>query len=302
MQSNPPLISVALCTYNGEKYIADQLESILRQTYTNLEIVIVDDNSADNTFDIISRYAAQDSRIKCFKNDVNLGFNKNFEKALSLTNGRYIAISDQDDIWLPGKLQTLLDHISTNWLIFSNSSFLDAAKPGRLLKGFKMPVSYKAFLLRNYVTGHTALINREFLDYVLPFPSNGFYDWWMGFVAAYYHKITFCDEMLTYYRVHSESVIQKRLNSGKVQLMEYETIDTMLGVFEGYKVLKPDEKLFIQKLHEAYRLKRTMPQSIPLMNIVRKHYHELFPYRKPWKSLTKWIFARKFSKGIANLK
>src|ERR1700744_3577317 len=96
-----PLISVALCTYNGEKYIKEQLDSIINQTYTCIEVIIVDDGSTDSTYDIISDYALRDNRIKCFKNETNLGFNKNFEKAVSLTSGEYIAISDQDDIWLP---------------------------------------------------------------------------------------------------------------------------------------------------------------------------------------------------------
>src|ERR1700754_726282 len=115
------LVSIALCTYNGEKYISQQLDSILRQTHRNLEIIIVDDCSADNTFNIVKRYSILDSRIKCFRNEVNIGFNKNFEKAIKLATGDYIAISDQDDIWLPGKVELLLNNIGDNWLIFSNS-------------------------------------------------------------------------------------------------------------------------------------------------------------------------------------
>ena len=111
------LISVALCTYNGEKFLREQIDSILAQTYKNLEIVIVDDCSTDKTTNIINAYAEKDKRIKLFQNASNLGFNKNFERALGLTSGEYIAISDQDDIWLPQKLQSLLDNIKNNWLI-----------------------------------------------------------------------------------------------------------------------------------------------------------------------------------------
>src|ERR1700761_1761213 len=186
-----PLISVALCTYNGEKYIAEQLDSIISQTYKNLEIVVVDDCSIDRTFEIVSAYASRDSRIKCFKNVVNLGFNKNFEKAVTLTTGDYIAISDQDDIWLPEKLQLLSEHVGDNWLIFSNSDFINNTDGYKLVNDFKLPSDYKGILLFNYVTGHTTLISREFLKSVLPFPDDGYYDWWMGFVASYHHKIAF---------------------------------------------------------------------------------------------------------------
>src|ERR1700742_3478188 len=106
MPIQEPLISVALCTYSGEKFLQEQMDSILAQTYKNLEIVIVDDCSTDRTIDIINSYAEKDKRIKLFQNDTNLGFNKNFEKALSLTTGEYISISDQDDTWLPQKLQS----------------------------------------------------------------------------------------------------------------------------------------------------------------------------------------------------
>ncbi len=295
---NEPLISVALCTYNGEKYIREQLQSIIGQSYKNLEIIIVDDVSTDKTFDIVSACSKSDSRIKCYKNEVNLGFNKNFEKAITLTSGNYIAISDQDDVWLPNKLQSLLDHIKDNWLIFSNSSYTGNDKQGRLLKYLKLPVTYRGLLFRNYVTGHTTLLHREFLSFVLPFPQEGYYDWWMGFVAAYHHKITFYDDMLTYYRVHNESVIKRRLDLSKAELVEYENITVMLNSFAGYKNLKPADKIFINQIKDAYQLKGSGSRSVPLMKLVYKYYHELFPNRKPWKSLTKLIFAFKFSKGV----
>src|SRR4051812_38033424 len=100
-----PLISIALCTYNGERFVESQLLSLIKQTYLNLEIIIVDDCSTDNTLNIIAGYAAKDNRIKYWKNDLNLGFNQNFQKALSLTSGEFIAISDQDDIWHETKIE-----------------------------------------------------------------------------------------------------------------------------------------------------------------------------------------------------
>ena len=128
-----PLVSIALCTFNGAKYLSEQVESILNQTYTNLEIIICDDCSSDDTPDIISKYLSKDRRIKMFVNTTNLGCNKNFEKAISLTSGEYIAISDQDDIWEPYKIEELVNNIGDNWLIFSNSSLIDT--DGHELKG-----------------------------------------------------------------------------------------------------------------------------------------------------------------------
>lgn len=292
-----PVISVALCTYNGEKYIREELESIIGQSYKNLEIIIVDDVSTDNTFDIVSDYSKSDNRVKCYQNEVNLGFNKNFEKALTLTTGNYIAISDQDDVWLPDKLQLLLDNIKDNWLIFSNSSYIGDKTQGKLLKNFRLPADYKGILLRNHVTGHTAMLNRSFLNFVLPFPQKGYYDWWIGFVASYHNKIGFLDEALTLYRVHAESVVQSRLDRGNIKLQEFENTLAMLDAFAGYKNLKAADQLFIDRLRRGYELRGKGKRSIPLMNMVFRYYRDLFPNRKPWQSLTKFLFAFKFSKS-----
>ncbi|MGZ3812027.1 MAG: glycosyltransferase family 2 protein [Mucilaginibacter sp.] len=293
-----PLISIAVCTYNGEKYIREQLDSIIQQTYKTIEVVIVDDGSKDNTFNIVSSYAAIDARIKCFRNETNLGFNKNFEKAIALCSADYIAISDQDDVWLPDKLQKLYDHIGDNWLVFSNSTYIGNDKPRNLLSKFKLPDNYKGGLIYNYVTGHTVLINRELLKHAFPFPEKGYYDWWLGFVARYHNKITYLAEVLTLYRIHSESVVQKSLDAGDVKAVEYQTTNRMLNAFSNYKNLKTADKVFINNLKDVYLLKGTGSGSLPLMKMVYKYYNELFPNRPAWKSLTKLIFAFRFSRKM----
>jgi glycosyltransferase involved in cell wall biosynthesis len=293
-----PLISVVLCTYNGEKFLSEQLDSIITQSYKKLEIIIVDDCSNDTTPDIINSYAKKDSRIKPFFNNANLGFNKNFEKALSLASGEYIAISDQDDIWLPQKIHLLLNNIESNWLLFSNSSYLGDLKQGRLLNSFKLPSNYLGILLRNHVTGHTSFMHRNFLNAVLPFPPDGYYDWWMGFVASYHNKIAFLDEVLTLYRIHSGSVVQRRLDAGNIKKQEFENTLKMLNAFAGYKNLRPTDKVFIDQLRNAYQLRGEKTRSVLLMKFIVKYYRDLFPNRKPWKILTKHFFARKFSRGI----
>src|SRR5262245_56238365 len=102
------LVSIALCTYNGGRFLAAQLDSILSQTHRNLELIIVDDCSTDATGDIIKTYAGQAQRIRFEINTGNLGYNRNFEKGLSLCRAEYIAPSDQDDIWEPLKIEAML--------------------------------------------------------------------------------------------------------------------------------------------------------------------------------------------------
>lgn len=191
-----PLISIALCTYNGAKYLQEQLMSIVNQTYKNIEVVIVDDCSTDNTVDIVKSLEKSFPRIKLYQNEKNLGFNKNFEKAIELTTGDYIAISDQDDIWELNKLELLLNHIDDNWLIFSNSIFVDEHNNdlGKTLlhPSFKLRErDFRSLLFYNFVTGHTTLLSRIFIPYIFPIPSSGYYDWWMGFIALYHKKIAY---------------------------------------------------------------------------------------------------------------
>src|SRR4051812_17962871 len=104
MNAQTELVSVAMATYNGARYVAEQLDSILQQTYSLIEIVVVDDGSKDETVEIIKEYQAQHPCIRLYQNEINIGVNKTFEKAISYCSGEYIALSDQDDIWMPEKV------------------------------------------------------------------------------------------------------------------------------------------------------------------------------------------------------
>jgi glycosyltransferase involved in cell wall biosynthesis len=297
-----PLVSIALCTYNGTKFIRKQLDSILDQTHKNLEIVVVDDCSTDDTYKIISDYAEKDNRLRCYKNEVNQGYNKNFEKAISFTTGNYIAISDQDDIWMPHKITSLLERMGDNWLIFSNSYYINdederIREERTLVMGLDLASSnYKSLLLTNYVTGHTTLFKREFINYFLPFPEKGFYDWWMGFIALYHQKIAFLDEVLTKYRIHEASVIQKRNNSGQEKREVIKTIDQTLSIFAEYKRLEDEDAAFIAGLRDAYRANFSQKKSWPLVNVILKNYKELFYDHKVRKGLSLLNFAVKYAR------
>jgi glycosyltransferase involved in cell wall biosynthesis len=302
------LISIALCTYNGSKYLRGQLDSIINQTYTNIELVVVDDCSTDDTYAIIKEYAALDTRIKGYQNETNLGFNKNFEKALMLTTAQYIAISDQDDIWELHKLQVLKDNIGNNWLIFSNSAYIDHHNnlTGKyLLQQFEgitnSPKLFMSFILRNFVTGHTTLLCREFIDYILPFPNEGYYDWWMGFVAAYHQKVTYVDAVLTKYRLHPESVVQQNINVDDNKFVVKKHLISIhvaqLNAMLGYKNLNESDRKIINQLKRALSLKMTDLYSLPIISLVNAYYNELFPDMKPRKGLSRWNFAIKYARG-----
>src|SRR5476649_2579474 len=97
--SEYPLVSIALCTYNGARFLSQQLDTLVNQTYRPIEIIVVDDCSTDDTFAILTEYAGRYPNFKIYRNDVKLGFTANFEKAVKLCTGDLIALCDQDDLW-----------------------------------------------------------------------------------------------------------------------------------------------------------------------------------------------------------
>lgn len=294
------LISVALCTYNGSGFLEEQLQSILDQTYKNLEIIIVDDCSTDDTLVIAHRYAEGDKRIKVFSNEKNLGFNKNFERALSLTTGNMVAISDQDDIWELNKIEKLKNNIGDNWLIFSNSAIISsngAIKERKLLCNFNYGNrSFRSMLLANFVTGHTCLMKRELFSKILPFPQQGYYDWWIGFVAIYHSKLTYLPLILTKYRVHENSVTQIELNNEGQQRIYFGHVQEMLNSFLNYKLLNENDRRFIERLKNAYHKTLYTGFNPWLILTIGKYYKEFFPDMKKRTGLSAYNFARRFAR------
>jgi len=293
MDVSSPLVSIVLCTYNGEQFLKDQLTSVLTQTYPNLEIIIVDDNSTDGTKDLLIWFAGQHDNIKLFFNERNLGYNKNFEKALSLSNGEYISICDQDDIWFQEKIQRLMGTIGDNWAVFSNSEFVDwQMKPMglKLISNNLIIDSYKSTLMENFFTGHTSLLRRKSLQYILPIPEFGFYDWWIGFICSYHKKLIFHNEVLTYYRVHRESVTQSKK---KRKYNTAEELDIQLAIFLEYKGLEPVDRAAITGIRQKLRKRGIIN---PLFHELLMNYSIYFPKRDHKNLLSKLNFLRKFLK------
>lgn len=254
-----PLISIAICTYNGSLYIKKQIDSILNQTYKNIEIVVVDDDSTDNTYQILNEYAALYSQIKLTKNNENLGFNKNFEKAISLCTGSYIAISDQDDIWIFEKLQVLYDSIKDYGLIYSNSKLIDSDGNdlNRLLEKRNL---YKGndsrfFILGNIASGHTMLIKREMLSVFLPIPENVVYDWWFALVAANYGQLNSVNEVLTFHRRHGNNASKDFYSKSREQeFMDIESILSKILLLENLQHRSFFESLYMKMLSRKTKL------------------------------------------------
>jgi glycosyltransferase involved in cell wall biosynthesis len=205
---NPPLISIALCTYNGARHLKTQMESLLAQDWENLEIVVVDDGSTDGTRELLHEYASGDPRIAVHLNAENLGFVKNFQKAFSLTQGEFIAPCDQDDWWHPQKLRGLHAALGDRALAYCDSELMDeAGQPlGRRVSDVirmhegKDPVVY---VFGNSVSGHAMLVRRSLVERAHPFPDGFFHDWWLAFAAASTDGVIYVPETWVNYRQHA---------------------------------------------------------------------------------------------------
>ena len=206
------MISLALPTYNGEKYLEAQLDSIYNQTMVPDEIVVVDDCSTDGTTKILEKYK-QNYGLKYYINEKNLGYNRNFEKAISLCSGDYIALCDQDDVWLPEKVEksykkivefpqdipTLVSSFSS-----TNVRILETGR-GRGMKGG----DWRQNIAMRSTQGCTVMFNRKLKEEVLPIPDGIMYDAYLGLSASLLGNRYYIGEKLMYYRIHSDNSLAK---------------------------------------------------------------------------------------------
>ncbi len=204
-------VSVCIATYNGEKYIAEQLQSILNEIDHNDEVIISDDNSTDGTIDIVNNF--KDKRIKIYYNQGEKGYTSNFENALTKVLGDLIFLTDQDDIWLPGKYKTVVANLSTSDLVVTNSKVTDE-NLNIINESFFSIYNSGSGIVKNTICntyyGSCMAFNRKVLHYSLPFPKNkeiGF-DIWIGFVAEIIGKVKFIKEPYLLYRRSDSTVTQ----------------------------------------------------------------------------------------------
>ncbi len=224
------MISVALCTYNGEKYVYEQLKSIVEQSYPVDEIVISDDGSNDGTIDIISAFKEKHTNvdIKIFVNENNVGVTKNFEIALRKCKGDIIFLSDQDDVWTLQKVENTVKAFEEDdqcLLVFSDAYLVDAEgnDMGSSLWERTKPILKKKYTVSDftgarYITGATVAIKKELLNVTIPIPESWIHDAWLSVNASVYGNVKYLKEKLLLYRQHENNVIgaKKRSFLGQV--------------------------------------------------------------------------------------
>jgi glycosyltransferase involved in cell wall biosynthesis len=219
---NSPLVSVALATYNGSTFLREQLDSIYAQTYEPIEVVVCDDKSTDQTVEILEEYR-QRYKLKYYVNDKNLRVVKNFEKVMRLCSGEYVALCDQDDVWLPDKIQKSLGKMHqleeqagghVPLLVFTDLKVADeqlkVRHPSfwRLMKHNPEHHTLNRLLVGHLVTGCTILANKTLVKMAADIPPGAFmHDMWMAWIAAYFGKIAYISEPTVLYRQHGNNVV-----------------------------------------------------------------------------------------------
>jgi glycosyltransferase involved in cell wall biosynthesis len=243
-------LSVAMCIYNGGRYLSEQLESIAFQSSLPGELVICDDGSTDASIDIIKAFARHAPFKVCLTiNSKRLGATKNFAKAIDSCSGEIIALSDQDDVWNPEKLRLIQSQFSNSsrvGLVFTDADLVDAslnslgyrlwesvgfnkAKQRRATEGDL----FRVLLKRNYVTGATLAFRAHFKTSILPIPEIFVHDAWIAIILSVLTDTAIIPESLIQYRQHADNQIG--------------AIKTLLGK-RLREVMKSDKYTY---LHEA---------------------------------------------------
>ncbi len=209
------MISVCMATYNGEKYLAEQLKSILSELTADDEVIISDDNSSDGTLSVIA--SLNDPRVKVYVNrkyeqgqKVNK-IVKNFENALRHAKGDYIFLSDQDDIWKKGRVSRVTPLFKENELVVCDCQIIDGngveVSPS-LFRQLKSKRGFFKNLYRNTYVGCSMAFTRKLLEYALPFPEDiPMHDSWIGMnadIAGF--NVCFLGEPLIAYRRHNNNM------------------------------------------------------------------------------------------------
>lgn len=215
-------ISICMATYNGEKYILEQINSILPQLRDTDELIISDDGSTDNTLEIVSEI--DDKRIKLFYNNAH-DFTKNFENAISKATGDIIFLCDQDDVWKDNKVEVMVNYLSKYDLVISNAMIVDANRNEIMPEYFKYSKVKQGFvynLLYTRYIGACMAFNKKILNKVFPFPNNKLlpHDYWITCVGELYYNTYLINEPLIEYRRHELNASSGIFDKSKLTLVD----------------------------------------------------------------------------------
>ena len=300
-----PLVSVVIATFNGENFLSRQMDSIINQTYPNIEIIVVDDKSIDNTIFLIKNYAVKHPNIKLILNEKTIGNVSSFEKGFQLATGEFIAPCDQSDVWDINKISTLINEIDNHEIIYSNSELIDAngEKLYKKLSDIKHLRSFNNCLnytIGNTVPGHTMLIKKCLINRCMPFPTIISYDFWLGFVATCNAPIKFYDKVLIQHRQHKSNVFgavkistAKKIKGNESNKQTTQTLarERMRLLYEKCPDNLTEQKKILLDLYTSYQSFSFKNNWLRMMTFF-KYYREILAYKNQGR-LSNWLYCLK---------
>lgn len=303
------MISVAMCTYNGEKYIQEQLESIINQSMPPDEIVICDDCSKDNTLEILKdTLNSYDGIVQLVSNKHNLGYRKNFEKAISLCHGDIIFLSDQDDVWNKDKIEIIKTEIEKDKNILLAFHDVEIVDENLCLinKSFwnVLHFDYMKFIENdfrrlmesNVIQGSACAFRKELFTYAVPFPECAVHDEWLGLIAYAKGAILPVNLKLAKYRQTNNNAIgagnitfikkiKRYLNNSKAEYNPYikaiEKRQEIIQVYYNYIIKENELKKFNKITFEFYNKRIDWLRNRSILNIITSmDYFKFFCTKK----------------------
>ena len=298
------LASIVVCTYDGERFLQQQLDSLLAQTYRPLEIIISDDGSSDSTPHIIEDFQrANPGMVRVLDQGTRQGLNNNFMNAYKSASGDYIFPCDQDDVWKKDKVERLIRAIGNSDMIYTDSIFvsetgrdIDKKRSGIVNMVTGNELIY--FIFGNCVAGHSMMFRRSLLDLMYPYDPHIPNDWWITWAALSRHGIKYLDWGSVYYRQHDSNIsdpLRKRGGSKKrdsiaknqarirwleilrdsrfISTRDRQMIDQLVGLYQRrFDTMFFDSRMFrfhYKNRHKLYFTLRKSPAKI-LRNIVKE--------------------------------
>lgn len=265
-----PVIDILLATYNAEKHLADQLDSLFNQSHAGWRLIVRDDGSTDATGKILADYQRRHPDAVVIIEDRlgNLGACGNFARLLEMADADYVMCCDQDDVWMPDKIErtfrrmealetthgsstpclvyTDLQVVDDHLKVLSNSFYrMQAYDPGR---GF----DFSRLLVGNVMVGCTVMINRRLRDLAMPMPPEALmHDWWLGLLACACGRVAFLNEATILYRQHAGNVVGATWANGTV------------GMLKNMFNLKKHRRYLLQTQRQAEALSERYQGALP---------------------------------------
>lgn len=287
MVTDRSLVSVVMCTFNGERFIDEQVDSIIKQDYKHIELIVIDDHSGDSTWAKLNEWKEKFPAIRLFRNEQNIGYNGNFQKAISLATGDLIAISDQDDIWLPQKISRLMQAFTSPGIILAHCRSVRFEEGrlryslARLHHHFKGNDTRKLFMF-NQMMGHDMLFRKELVPCILPVPEGMSYDWWIGVVATTVGEVASVEEYLVYHRIHGQNNFFSQPGTSEKK-KEFDLPDT-LQCFLQISTLRSADREFLNTFIGLLKRRSNTDHSFDakLFRFLFQHRRVFFGHKRRW--------------------